>query len=642
MMITKKINVDLLENDVQGAVWAVQNDRYCRCLELALFAGGESWTVPEAVEALIRYSKSDGTGGEYDTLPDGNAAWSAEGNVLTVLLAPQMLTAPGPVRVSVSLCQEDAQITTFALMLNVQAQVGAEADGSGEYYCVPRFVPAPEGAEMGQFFQVAELDEQGRIRSVEAVDIVQATEAVHYTEQELTMEQQWQARKNLDALSGMEVLTMLEGRHEEKNLLDEAVWDRGYLTWEDGVADAGICTNGEVHTQNRITVQPGKAYTVEYHTTNAAYGWLGWHEYDAGGNWLRRISYDAYAGQMPDCTMVGDVAVYSIPYTASADAWGIRLFGRTFLYKGSTATEEQVAAAVEAAKELFYLYEAGTGVSRLLPVAADADEGKVLEVKEGAWQAVERIIPASVNGNIRSVNHRGYNTVAPENTLAAFRLSRKMGFDTVEADVAFTADGYAVLLHDETVDRTSNGTGKIGELEFNYVRSLDFGSWKAGEYAGEQIPTFEEFMALCRKIGLKAYVEIKMPSAREQVEQLVITARRYGMLDKVSWITAGGTQYLEYVRNVDGKARVGLVCETVNEEVVAAVAALKSGGEVFLDTQEAQLTEDTIGLCLEQGIPAEVWDLWNEEQILAADSYVSGFTTDALIAGKVLWESEQT
>ena len=86
----------------------------------------------------------------------------------------------------------------------------------------------------------------------------------------------------------------------------------------------------------------------------------------------------------------------------------------------------------------------------------------------------------SVDG-VMSINHRGYSAEAPENTLAAFRMSKEMGFDAVECDVRFTKDGVPVLLHDEKVDRTSNGKGKIGDLTLEQVRKLDFGSWKSAE-----------------------------------------------------------------------------------------------------------------------------------------------------------------
>ena len=73
----------------------VEGDQYARQLELSLLCGGESWEIPEDVHATVRFRKPDGTGGEYDSLPDGSPAWSASGNVLTVELAPQVLSCPG-------------------------------------------------------------------------------------------------------------------------------------------------------------------------------------------------------------------------------------------------------------------------------------------------------------------------------------------------------------------------------------------------------------------------------------------------------------------------------------------------------------------------------------------------------------------
>lgn len=640
MIVTNKVNMDLLQNCYVPAVSAVQNDRYSRNLELTLYSGGESWAVPGDAAVMVHYSKADGTGGQYDTLPDGTVAWSAVENVLTIALAPQVLTAPGPVNLSVSLTVGDAQITTFAILLNVQAEVGAEFDASGDYYYVPRFLPAPAGAEKGQVFRVAALDGQGRVVEVEAVDIKDAREVVFYTPQSLTNDQQEQARKNIGAVTTEEVANALEGRHEMENLLENAVWEQGYLNWSNETASLAQCTNGEVQMAQMVSIVPGAAYLVKYATSNPQYAWMGWHEYDAEGNYLRRIQYSA--DQMDAYVMENDVPTYNVSYTASADACQFRIFGRTFLYSGSSATEEEIAQAVAAAEATFMLYEAGTGASRLLPLVSESDNGKTMVVRDGIWKAEAGVIPASVNPNIHSVNHRGYHSVAPENTLSAFRLSKEMGFDRVEADVSFTSDGYAVLLHDTTVDRTSDGTGTISELTFAYVRSLDFGSWKSADYAGEQIPAFEEWIALCRRLGLHPYIEIKTPATQTQVEGLVETVKRYGMLEKVTWITAAGAVYLEYVKNVHAKARLGLVCNAVTEDIVSSAAALKNGSnEVFLDVSCGELTEDMVELCVEQDIPVEVWNVDDEETILAADGYVSGFTTDTLIAGAMLWAAER-
>lgn len=611
MIVTSKISMDLLENGYVPAIEAVQNDRYCRNLELTLYAGGEAWAVPEDAEVVVHYSKSDGTGGEYDTLPDGSCAWSAAENVLTVALAPQVLTAVGPVNLAVSLSVGDARVTTFSLLVNVQAEVGSEVDASGDYYCVPRFLPAPEGAEVGQYFRAAEVDAQGRITRLEAVDVVE------------------------------EVVGALDGSDVPVNLLEGAVWEAGYLTGTGELSAVTACQSGEVSMTEPVAIQPGGVYTIRNVTTNTTYAWLAYAEYDAEGNFLRRFAFDAYSGQFPEYTVEDGQSVYAIGFTASEDAYGLRLCGRTFLFNAvnGSATEEQIAEAEASAGEIFQLYEQGSPM-RLLPEVTEAEDGKVMLVQDGVWMAG---LPGEIyrNENIKSVNHRGYNSVAPENTLAAFRLSKRMGFTWVEADVSFTADGYAVLLHDETVDRTSDGTGSIGELTFEYVRSLDFGSWKSEEYAGEQIPTFEEFLALCRRLGLKPYVEIKAPVNQEQVEGLVLTARRYGMLDSVTWITGAGTEILEWVKASHSSARLGLVCETLTEESIAAAAALrKEDNEVFLDIVSTQLTEELREKCMEQEIPVEVWDLWSEEQILAADGYISGFTTDAVIAGKVLCGAE--
>ena len=88
--------------------------------------------------------------------------------------------------------------------------------------------------------------------------------------------------------------------------------------------------------------------------------------------------------------------------------------------------------------------------------------------------------------------HRGAMDTHPENTLAAFREAVSLGAHMIEFDVRTTKDGQLVILHDETVDRTTNGTGKISELMFDEVKKLDAGSWKSESFAKEKIPTLKE------------------------------------------------------------------------------------------------------------------------------------------------------
>jgi len=92
--------------------------------------------------------------------------------------------------------------------------------------------------------------------------------------------------------------------------------------------------------------------------------------------------------------------------------------------------------------------------------------------------------------------HRGAMGTHPENTLAAFRAAVEAGAHMIEFDVQLTKDNKLVVIHDGTVDRTTNGTGKVSELTFAEIRKLDAGSWKSPEFAGERIPTLEETLSI--------------------------------------------------------------------------------------------------------------------------------------------------
>ena len=247
---------------------------------------------------------------------------------------------------------------------------------------------------------------------------------------------------------------------------------------------------------------------------------------------------------------------------------------------------------------------------------------------------------ASVNPCIKSVNHRGFNTIAPENTISAYKLSKQMGFDIVECDIAFTSDSVPVLLHDGSIDRTSNGSGTITQMTLAEVRACDFGSWKSIKYAGEQIPTFDEFVAFCRKSGLKAYVDVRTTASRANAEMLVSIAKKYGMLDHITWISFGTTQ-LEYFRDLHAPARLGYVVGPVTQAVVTAASELKNDvNEVFIDAcWSDNIDESQAEMCRNANIPLELWGLNTESAVLGSNHYVSGFTTDSVIAGITFYKS---
>lgn len=129
------------------------------------------------------------------------------------------------------------------------------------------------------------------------------------------------------------------------------------------------------------------------------------------------------------------------------------------------------------------------------------------------------------------IAHRGASHVAPENTLAAFRQAAADGADYIEFDVACTADGELVVLHDDTVNRTTDGRGPVRELTLKQVKELDAGRWKGEQFAGERIPTLDETLAVAAEHGLGVYIEWKpqLTTVRHAVDETLAAVRRHGL-----------------------------------------------------------------------------------------------------------------
>jgi glycerophosphoryl diester phosphodiesterase len=118
---------------------------------------------------------------------------------------------------------------------------------------------------------------------------------------------------------------------------------------------------------------------------------------------------------------------------------------------------------------------------------------------------VIRTLTAAVSAQTRrvvAISHRGEHLERPENTIPVFREAIRVGADFIEVDVQTTADGKLVLSHDATVDRCTDGKGRIGAMPFDQVEALDAGVKKGAQFAGTKIPTFDEVLDLARgKIG---------------------------------------------------------------------------------------------------------------------------------------------
>ena len=122
----------------------------------------------------------------------------------------------------------------------------------------------------------------------------------------------------------------------------------------------------------------------------------------------------------------------------------------------------------------------------------------------------------------RWVAHRGAGKLAPENTLAAFRLGASHGYRMFECDVKLSADGVPFLLHDSTLARTTDGQGTAGEQPWSQLSQLDAGRWHSRAFAGEPLPTLQRIAHYCLANGHFLNIEIKPTPGQEALTGTVV------------------------------------------------------------------------------------------------------------------------
>lgn len=166
MIITHKIEMDLSRRGVTPRIDAVQGDALTRQIQLELYSNGTAWEIPEGVSALVRFVKPDGTGGIYDTLPDGTTACTTEGNTVSVILAPEVTTVSGAVLLAVTLIHGDAELSSFALTINVQHNPNATVEGGIQNATLAAMV----GKAVEAYMKENPVESSGGVKTVNGVE----------------------------------------------------------------------------------------------------------------------------------------------------------------------------------------------------------------------------------------------------------------------------------------------------------------------------------------------------------------------------------------------------------------------------------------------------------------------------------------
>jgi glycerophosphoryl diester phosphodiesterase len=132
------------------------------------------------------------------------------------------------------------------------------------------------------------------------------------------------------------------------------------------------------------------------------------------------------------------------------------------------------------------------------------------------------------------IAHRGDQCHAPENTLSAFKLAAEKGADAIEFDVKLCADKEVIVLHDQTVDRTTNGKGNVSKYSIAALRELDAGAWFSEMYHGETIPTLDEIF---ETVGKRLYMNVELTNYATPndglVQAVVELVKRHGLQERI-------------------------------------------------------------------------------------------------------------
>lgn len=203
------------------------------------------------------------------------------------------------------------------------------------------------------------------------------------------------------------------------------------------------------------------------------------------------------------------------------------------------------------------------------------------------------------------IAHRGASAYAPENTMIAFTKAAQLGIKWIEFDVMQAACGESIIFHDETLDRTTNGSGNVGSYPYAYLRTLDAGAWFDPQFSGEQIPTLKHVIDFLRNTKLSANVEIKpFPGQEESTVKSVLKeiTPHFPQPNPAILFSSFSVETLQFLRKYSPHCLLGLlldewrpdwqeICESlqcvsvhVNEKIMTSEMArkIKSMGKTLL------------------------------------------------------------
>lgn len=221
--------------------------------------------------------------------------------------------------------------------------------------------------------------------------------------------------------------------------------------------------------------------------------------------------------------------------------------------------------------------------------------------------------------------HRGYSRKYPENTLLSFQAAIELGVDMLELDLHLSADGVVMIMHDNTLERTTNGTGLLRDKTCAELKELDAGGWKAKYFEGLKIPTFEEVLALVKPYeNLLLSVEIKVePDDVACADAAIAMTNAFGITDRCVY-TSFDARVTDHIHDQYGLPNLGYRQEYMINVKPDSISKLWSVGVPMSD-----VTKEHIALWRQRNIfPCTFCANTAEEFLLSVESGAAMVTCD--------------
>ena len=215
------------------------------------------------------------------------------------------------------------------------------------------------------------------------------------------------------------------------------------------------------------------------------------------------------------------------------------------------------------------------------------------------------------------IAHRGYSAIAPENTLAAFAAAIAHRANSIEFDVQLSSDGIPVIIHDPTLERTTNGSGFVREKTLEQLKALDAGAWFNPEFSGERIPSLSEALKAIEDLDRFVYPEVKGAEnwTDADVDRFVQILIETGWEDRCI-VACFNEKFLERVRERSRQIILGFLVPSASKFTEKLPLAAADGNAIMLSQYNVLLTNPSlVATSRNLRIDIGVWTVDNREDL---------------------------